>query len=489
MQAKDSGILIIRNVRQAVNDNQHKTYDLYCASGVVTAIYEKEPTDDAWPPRIFKEHLESLLYTQIDLKGKGIILPSTFQEALEVTTKAKADFGKHIDDVYARGRRLVVESLECGVTVMRAHVEVDRTVQLRCLDVALRLKEEFHACCDIQISVFAQDPLFEDTDAEEPGSNYRLLEDAAGTSGVSVVGSAPYVESKLVQSQENISLILRLAARKQLHADFHLDYNVDASSPPLIYDLLDLMRSLRWTQQSPKDEPRMVTIGHGTRYTLFNGAEWNQLKECIGDLPVALVALPQSDMYMMGKGGGDRAVLPPRATLPVPFVASRGIRVALSVNNVDNAFTPQGSVDPLGLCPLGVTVYQDASETACTTLLKSVSTEAKYAIGLRQPAASKSLSISQGDPADFVILHENSSVRSAVLNPCYTRTTIRAGRVVAYRRAERWSAIADPTKGRPLYRRLLVFMDEMSLWCAGFVLVVAYVVWAARQELHPAGTK
>lgn len=218
-------------------------------------------------------------------------------------------------------------------------------------------------------SVFAQDPLYDDPSAAEPGFNYDILGRTSSYPEISVVGSAPYVEPTLHQAKANIKLILDLAKQYNLHADFHLDYNLDASTQPLVYDVIDCMKKIGWNEGGPA---RRVTIGHGTRYSLFSEEEWLDLKQRIGDLPISFVALPQSDLYMMGKTELNSARLAPRGTIPVPFATSRmGMDVAMSVNNVGNAFTPQGSVDPLGLCPLGVATYQDASEDTCQTLVVS----------------------------------------------------------------------------------------------------------------------
>lgn len=61
---------------------------------------------------------------------------------------------------------------------------------------------------------------------------------------------------------------------------------------------------------------------------------------------------------------------------------------------------------------------------------------AKRAIG--RDGAHVGLFPSQGDPADFVILHGNGSVKTAVFSPSHDRTTIRAGVVVARRRTQTW---------------------------------------------------
>lgn len=69
-----------------------------------------------------------------------------------MTKTAKSDFIHDPDDLYNRGARIVKESVENGVTAIRAHVEVDSAVRFACLEAAQRLKEDFSAVCDIQIA-------------------------------------------------------------------------------------------------------------------------------------------------------------------------------------------------------------------------------------------------------------------------------------------------------------------------------------------------
>ena len=213
--------------------------------------------------------------------------------------------------------------------------------------------------------VFAQDPLFT-PGSDQPGNNYHLLSQAATLEGVQVVGSAPYVEPDVTYAKLNISLILDLAAKYHLFADFHLDYNFDSSSEPLIWYLLeeltDRVNNGTWNRDSH------VCVGHATRLALFSPDEWKRYERIVEEsaLPITLVGLPQSDLYMMGRGI-DPA---PRTTLNVTRLAKDyGIQVAMGVNNVQNAFTPQGSVDPLSLCPLGAAVFQSATQADCEVLM------------------------------------------------------------------------------------------------------------------------
>ena len=78
--------------------------------------------------------------------------PRNFSEALRVTAKAKSTFPTNHDDLYDRGRKLIAQSIECGVTLMRAHVEVDETVHFACVDTGLRLRKLFRDICHIQIA-------------------------------------------------------------------------------------------------------------------------------------------------------------------------------------------------------------------------------------------------------------------------------------------------------------------------------------------------
>jgi hypothetical protein len=161
-----------------------------------------------------------------------------------------------------------------------------------------------------------------------------------------------------------------LAEKHDLHADFHLDYNLDPGAVPMVWDVVQKMRQRSWWKSSGK----RVTIGHATRLGLFSGREWAELKHATDMLPLEIVALPQSDIYMMGRADPSGRVPVPLAgrTINAPQVyRDHGVRVALSVNNVENAFTPQGSLDPLTLASLGVALFQVGTEPDWRVLLVS----------------------------------------------------------------------------------------------------------------------
>jgi len=245
---------------------------------------------------------------------------------------------------------------------MRAFVEVDQTVGMKCLDAGIGLREEFKDRCHVQICAFAQDPIYSQDDGGK--EMLHLIEDTAGRK-VNVIGSTPYVENALVNQHANIEWMIGLALKYSLHLDFHLDYNLDVKNEPSVYHVIQELGKANWTSK------RVVTLGHCTWLTLFSATEWQEPRDRIGEPPISFVGLPTSDVFMMGRpheeaGGGERF----RGTLQVPQMIKRyGLEAALGVNNVGNAFTPQSGCDPLSVASLGVGIYQAGTKTDAEILL------------------------------------------------------------------------------------------------------------------------
>lgn len=306
-------------------------------------------------------HLDKCFLLQDPKYSDLEIIDGDFQEAMTLTSKAKARFEE--EDLLRRGRQLIAESARFGVTCMRAFVEVDQDVGFKCLDAGLKLKSEFRDRCDVQICAFAQLPLFSGSDGGE--AIRKLMTEAAERDGVEVVGSTPYVESDEAKSKTNVQWITDLALSNKKMLDLHLDYHLDEKKQPLIWSVLDILKEKRWLENGAKN----ISLGHCTRLTHFKPEEWIRLREDIGDLPVAFVGLPTSDLFMM------RTEERFRGTLHVPeMIKKHKLQAAVAVNNVGNAFTPQGNCDPLAVASLGVGVYQAGTKEDAETLYVCVLT-------------------------------------------------------------------------------------------------------------------
>lgn len=119
------------------------------------------------------------------------------------------------------------------------------------------------------------------------------------------------------------------------------------------------------------------------------------------------------------------------------MIQNYGLNGAIGINNVGNAFTPQGSCDPLSIASLGVGVYQAGTKADAQVLYDCVSSGAKASIGYPQ---SESL-IGSGASADFVLVGEEHSVygdqfpsrrrrflKEVIYNPPVERRIIKGGR-------------------------------------------------------------
>lgn len=309
-------------------------------------------------------HLDKCFLLQDPKYSDLQIKTGDFNEAMKMTGEAKARFEE--DDLLRRGRQLIEESIQHGVTAMRAFVEVDGVVQLKCLHAGLKLKEDYENRCEIQICAFAQLPLFSGQDSGEKVRD--LISVAANDDRVEVLGSTPYVEDDESRSQQNVRWITQLAVTHGKHVDLHLDYFLEENKKPLIWDTLKIFEQMRWPSSGSKQR---ISLGHCTRLTRFRNEEWARLRLEIGDLPVSFVGLPTSDLFMMRTPENLRGTLP-----VIELIKEYGFEAAISINNVGNAFTPQGNCDPLSLAQLGVGLYhagtqQDAgllyASSLCTT--------------------------------------------------------------------------------------------------------------------------
>lgn len=290
-------------------------------------------------------HLDKCFLLQ-DPKFSDLQIESgDFKEAMEMTGEAKSRFEE--EDLLRRGGQLIEESIRHGVTAMRAFVEVDGVVQMKCLHAGLKLKKQYEDQCEVQICAFAQLPLFSGQDG---GAEVRrLMQMAAAEDGVGAIGSTPYVEDDGPKSKENVRWIARLSMQHVKHLDLHLDYFMEEDKLPLVWDVVKTLKDVGW----PESGGKQVTLGHCTRLSRFREEDWRCLRKEIAELPLSFVGLPTSDLFMMRTSDNLRG------TLPIPELIHRyGFNAAISINNVGNAFTPQGNCDPLNLAQLGVGLYQ-----------------------------------------------------------------------------------------------------------------------------------
>ncbi|CRK45837.1 hypothetical protein BN1723_006745, partial [Verticillium longisporum] len=325
-----------------------------------------------------------------DHPGYSDLAPTsgTFEEALANTSKAKSRYTEA--DLYFRGSQLLATSYKQGITSLRAFVEVDHVTGVAPLVTAVRLKKDFRHLINVQICIFAQDPLFSTAHGK---TNREALEAALGEyiDSIDALGTTPYVEDNDDASGRNIAWAVATALQRDLHLDIHIEYNLGHPGSVDIGHIQTAIECLEGYAWATKANCKTVVLGHATRLTEVPRERLQQLADRIhtSELPVYFVGLPSSDLYMMGRPAGhddasqDFHQRRPRGTLNVPsLIKDYQINACLSVNNVGNAFTPYGTGDPLALASLGVGLYHAGSVDDARLLYECVSTGAEAAIGL-----------------------------------------------------------------------------------------------------------
>ncbi|GAO52731.1 Metallo-dependent hydrolase [Saitoella complicata NRRL Y-17804] len=435
MSGSSSNFFTVRNARLPTTTTSPSLVDVTCdpSTGLIASITSSSSSPNTSPspsdldasgsiviPPLCHPHLH---LDKCFLLDRCAMVDGGFAEAMSLTSSAKALFTT--EDLLQRGHRLVKESIAHGVLTLRAHVEVDTTVGLICLEAGVELKRFYTDVCDIQIAVFAQDPIFSRSPTERD-QMLRLLGEAAGMEGVDCVGSAPYVDRG--HEGENIEFIVELARRNGLMLDFHIDYDINPDTPSNIPSILTHLLDI------PPEERPHTTLGHATKLSAYPASDLASLVHTIAThaLPVHFVALPTSDTYILGQ------------TLHAPEIVAAGFGVCLGVNNVQNPFTPMGCADPMSLLPFCVNLWQSATSSRAELLMEMLSTRAVRAIG-RGPGSGDEVGMglreyfTVGREASFVVLHGvESLVEGACAAPGGERSVVRKGNIVGRRRVEMW---------------------------------------------------
>jgi cytosine deaminase len=298
---------------------------------------------------------------------------SGLSAAIRAVSALKREFT--VEDVYARGARVIEKAIAKGTTRMRTHVEVDPRVGLRSFEAVKALKRDYGWAIDLSICVFPQEGLTNDPGTED------LLTEALG-SGADLLGGCPYTDTAPL---EHITRLFALATRFDVDLDFHLDFDLDPS-------WLHLDEVCRQTERHGYQN--RVAIGHVTKLSAVAPNALGLVARHLAETGVALTVLPATDLYLMGRDATHNV---PRGLTPAHRLAVEGVCCSIATNNVLNPFTPFGDGSLLRMANFYANVAQvePASFELCLDLVTT------------SPARLMNLNdygIAVGNPADLVVL-------------------------------------------------------------------------------------
>ncbi|WP_426609551.1 amidohydrolase family protein [Bradyrhizobium sp. McL0616] len=294
-------------------------------------------------------------------------------DAIRAVSAMKRDFS--IEDVYARGAKVLERAIVHGTTHMRTHVEIDPRIGLRSFEAVKTLKRDYAWALDLSLCVFPQEGLTNDPGAEE------LLVQALRDGG-EAIGGCPYTDT---DPNAHLERIFDLAQEFGVDVDLHLDFDLD----PSWWHLDEVCR-----QTERRNYQGRVAIGHATKLSALPPERLKTATAQLAKAGVAVTVLPATDLYLMGREATHNA---PRGLTLAHKLAGDGIVCSVATNNVLNPFTPFGDASLLRMANFYANVAHAAVSDFDTCL--DLVTEL--------PARLMNLGdygIEVGKPADLVVL-------------------------------------------------------------------------------------
>ncbi len=325
----------------------------------------------------------------------------TLAEAIRVTGDAKRRFT--VDDIRTRARTLLDRAVGHGTTAMRGHVEVDPLVGLAGVEAILPLRAEYADRLDLQLCAFAQEGI-----QRSPGAVALLREPLRA--GMDLVGGCPYNDA---DGPAHIDVVFDLAREFDTDVDFHVDF-FDEPEHLHVRHVTERTRRHGWQGR--------VALGHLTELAACPVDEQMRVIAEIHGAGVAVVVLPATDLYLMGRRDARNVR---RGLAPIRRLRAAGVTVAAATNNVQNAFTPVGNGDQLLMAYLLVVAAHMGTDTDMAAVLEMVTTAPARIVYGR---GHQDYGLAAGCRADLVVLEARSLAEVVGALPS-RRWVIKAGRV------------------------------------------------------------
>ena len=277
------------------------------------------------------------------------------------------------EDLRERAGRGLAELRASGCGAMRTHIDWDAEhVPQGSAPLAWEVIGELAAQASPRVTVqrCALLSLQDFDDRSYVSAAARLLASGGGTLGVFVLGQA--------DMPARLRRVIELAERHSLALDFHVDESLGPGPEGLEAIAVALV-------ETGFEGP--VLCGHACALMNLEGERLERVVELVARSGISIVALPATNLYLQGRGEGTPQR---RGITRVRELRDAGVRVAFGSDNVADAFCPVGRLDPMHALELAVlTAHLDPP---FGPWLKSVTTDARRALGLDAQPVDRSLS-------------------------------------------------------------------------------------------------
>ncbi len=340
------------------------------------------------------------VHTHLDksgLAGRVSAGGGTIGEARRALLAYKREMTR--EDIKARARQTALDSVRCGVTALRTHVDVDPVVGLRGIEALLELREELKGLLTLQVVAFPQEGI-----TEAPGT-YELMREALRM-GADIVGGHLSIAADCA---EHAARVFDLAEEFGREVDVHVDYDIqrcyaaasvhaDGAAYPDALGVVALCE-----EKLRRGFPLPVTADHLCGLDCVAPELARNVIALLRRAQVGVVALPPNNLYCNGR---EDPCNTRRGVTRLKDLLAGGVNALFAPDNIRDPFNPLGTPDMIQNAILTAYACHMAGERDYRLLLELCTGRAAALMGLED------YGLSPGCRANIAVLDARTPVQA-----------------------------------------------------------------------------
>jgi cytosine/creatinine deaminase len=306
-----------------------------------------------------------------------------------------------VDDIAARAEQAARRLMTNGCTAIRSHVNAGAGLGMRAVEALVQTREALGDDVDLELVALVGEL------TGDHGAENRAVMRASLAAGVDLVGGCPHLEA---DPHGCVDWCLDLAGELERPVDLHMDETLNPTML-LLPHLCERIVSTGFEHG--------VTASHCVSLGMQDEHVQRSIAEQCADVGVAVVVLPQTNLFLQGRG---HRVATPRGLTALRPLLTAGATLAAGADNIQDPFNTMGRGDPMETASLLVMAGHLLPDEAYL----AISRGSRRA--LHRPSAAGT-TVAAGDPAELLAI-ASPTLRAAIADAPPGRMVVHRGRFV-----------------------------------------------------------